>query len=70
LPSAESRENGPANLARQPDRVASLHRTDDRALICIVNIPATTGPQISGLAKFVFGWRGPVEEIDDLRAWR
>jgi hypothetical protein len=35
-----------------------------------LNIPSTTGPQILGMAKFVFGGRGPVEAIDDVRAWR
>jgi hypothetical protein len=35
-----------------------------------LNIPSSTGPHILGMAKFVLGGRGPVEAIDDVRAWR
>jgi len=35
-----------------------------------LNISSAPGPGIMGMAKFTFGGRGPVEAIDDLRAWR
>jgi hypothetical protein len=38
--------------------------------IASLNIPSAPGPPILGMAKFVLGGRGPVEALDDLRAWR